>query len=199
MTLASRITLARMLLVPVFAVLAVYYGSSVAAGAPDERLRIAALATFVIAAVSDGLDGFIARRYNQRSQFGAVIDPLADKALLLTGIITLSLVDWGPDGWRIPVWFTAVVIVRDIIILGGIAVLHFVNNKVRISPTWVGKVCTVTQMLALGWVMLRVVPFSPIFPAALATVFTIWSGIDYFREGLRQLHGAEHTMPGSHP
>lgn len=199
MTLASRITLARLFLVPVFAVFAVYYGASVAAGAPDERLRLAALATFIIAAVSDGLDGFIARRFHQRSQFGAVIDPLADKALLLTGIITLTLVDWGPDGWRIPPWFTAVVIVRDIEILGGILILHFVNQKVRISPTWVGKTCTVAQMIALGWVMLRVVPFSPIYPAAIATVFTVWSGIDYFRKGLRQLQGTEHTKPGTHP
>ena len=199
MTLASRITLARLLLVPVFAVLAVYYGSSVAAGTPDERLRVAALATFIIAAVSDGLDGFIARRFNQRSQFGAVIDPLADKALLLTGIITLSLVDWGPDGWRIPVWFTAVVVVRDIIILGGIVVLHYVGHSIRVAPTLVGKACTFTQMVALGWVMLRVVPFSPIYPAAIATLFTIWSGIDYFRFGLRQLQGAEHTRPGTHP
>jgi len=199
MTLASRITVARILLVPVFAVFAVYYGASVAAGAPDERLRLAALITFIVAAVSDGLDGFIARRFNQRSQFGAVIDPLADKALLLTGIITLSLVDWGPDGWRIPIWFTALVVFRDIIILGGIALLYYVNHKAKYNPTWIGKVCTFTQMLALGWVMLRVDLLSPIYPAALAALFTIWSGIDYFRFGMRQLQGAEHTKPGSHP
>ncbi len=199
MTLASKITLARILLVPVFAVLAIYYGVSVREGHPEEWLRWWALSTFVTAAASDGLDGFIARRFHQRSRFGAIIDPIADKSLLLTAIITLSLVDWGPEGWRIPLWFAALVIVRDCIILGGIAVLHFVNHHVHIAPFWTGKVCTVTQMVALGWVMLKVVPFSPIYPAAVAAVFTVWSGVDYFREGLRQLRPSDSTRPGSHP
>jgi CDP-diacylglycerol--glycerol-3-phosphate 3-phosphatidyltransferase len=198
-TLASRITLVRLLLVPVFAVLAVYYGISVAEGHPEEWLRWSALGTFVVAAASDGLDGFIARRFNQRSHFGAIIDPIADKSLLLTGIITLSLIDWGPGGWRIPVWFAALVIVRDCIIIGGIAVLHFVNHRVHIAPIWTGKVCTFSQMVALGWVMLKVVPFSPLYPAAIAALFTVWSAVDYIRAGLRQLHDSEHVRPGTHP
>jgi CDP-diacylglycerol--glycerol-3-phosphate 3-phosphatidyltransferase/cardiolipin synthase len=85
------------------------------------------------------------------------------------------------------------VIARDALILVGIAVLHFFNHRVRIAPVWTGKVCTFTQMLALGWVMLKVVPFSPLYPAALAAVFTVWSGIDYFRLGLRQLHESENA------
>lgn len=198
-TLASRITLARLLLVPVFAVLAVYYGISIREGHPEEWLRWSALAAFVTAAASDGLDGFIARRFRQRSQFGAVIDPVADKALLLTGIITLSLVDWGPGNWRIPVWFAALVIVRDCIILGGIAILHFTSHHVRIAPLWTGKVCTFTQMFTLAWVMLKVVPFSPIYPATVAALFTAWSGIDYFRVGLRQLHASESAQPAPPP
>jgi CDP-diacylglycerol--glycerol-3-phosphate 3-phosphatidyltransferase len=188
MTLASKITLTRLMLVPVFAVLAIYYGRSVADGAPVEALRWWALGVFVTASASDGIDGWIARRWNQRSKFGAIIDPIADKSLLLTAIITLSAVDWGPDGWRIPLWFTALVIVRDCIIRGGIAILHFINPHVPIQPHWTGKVCTVTQMFAIGWVMLKVVPFSPVYPCIVAGFFTTWSAIDYFREGLRQLH-----------
>lgn len=188
MTLASKITLARLLLVPVFAVLAIYYGVSVKEGHPEEWLRWSALWTFVIAAASDAVDGFIARHFNQRSSFGATIDPIADKSLLLTAIITLSAVDWGPDGWHIPLWFAAVVIVRDCIILGGIAILFFTSHKVRIRPHWSGKICTVSQMIAIGWVMLKCVPFSPVYPAVLAAACTLWSGYDYVREGLRQLH-----------
>ena len=186
-TLASRITLLRLLLVPVFAVLAIYYGISIEENHPEEWLRWSALITFVVAAASDGLDGFIARRFNQRSHFGAIIDPIADKALLLTAIITLSLVNWGPEDWSIPLWFAALVIVRDCTILGGIALLHFLHHPVRIEPRWTGKVCTFTQMVAIGWVMLKVVPFSPIYPVSVAALFTIWSGVDYVREGLRQL------------
>ena len=193
MTLASKITLCRILLVPVFAVLAIYYGMSIDAGHPEEWLRWSALGVFVLASASDGIDGWIARRFNQRSRFGAIIDPIADKSLLLTALITLSIVDWGPDGWRIPLWFATVVIVRDVIILGGIGVLHFVNHQVTIRPHWTGKVCTFAQMLALGWVMLRVVPFSPAYPCAFATVFCIASGYAYFREGLHQLGDSVHA------
>ena len=123
MTFASKITVTRLLMVPVFAVLAIYYSRSVQAHLPNEKLRLAALIVFVVASASDALDGYIARRFNQRSKFGAFIDPIADKTLLLTGIITLSMIDWGSQGWRIPLWFAALVIVRDCMILGGILVL----------------------------------------------------------------------------
>lgn len=193
MTFASKITLARLLLVPVFAVLAIYYGHSVADGAPVEWLRWTALTAFVTAAASDGIDGWIARRFNQRSKFGAIIDPIADKSLLLTAIITLTLVDWGPNNWHLPLWFTALVIVRDCIILGGILVLQFTGHQVQISPQWSGKICTVAQMVALGWIMLKWVPFSPIYPCVVAAACTVWSGVDYVRQGLRILHESIHT------
>jgi CDP-diacylglycerol--glycerol-3-phosphate 3-phosphatidyltransferase len=199
MTFASKITVGRILLVPVFAVLAIYYGKSIEEGNPEEWLRWWALGIFITAAASDGLDGWIARRFNQRSKFGATIDPIADKLLLLTGIITLSLVDWGENGWRIPLWFSALVIVRDFIILGGCAILHYTNHSLKIKPHWSGKVCTVTQMFALGWVMLRVVPFDPIYPCVVAAIFTLWSGYVYLRRGLRRLKDSPDTQPGSLP
>lgn len=189
MTFASKITITRILMVPVFAVLALAYGQSVAAGQPDERLRWWALAVYVTAATSDGLDGWIARRFNQRSAFGAFIDPIADKALLLTGVFTLTLVDWGKDGWGLPVWFAAIVFLRDAIILGGIGILWMNHRQVKIAPHWSGKVCTVTQMFALGWVMLKVVDLPPVWPCAVSAVFTAWSGAAYILTGVRILKG----------
>ena len=184
MTLASKITIARILLVPVFAVLAVSYGRSVETGNPDEHLRWWALAVFVTASATDGVDGWIARRFNQRSKFGAFIDPIADKSLLLTGVVTLSLVDWGAVGWRLPLWFAALVVMRDCVILGGILILYSGRRKVAIAPHWSGKVCTVAQMFALGWVMLRVVWFPPFWPCVAAGFFTVWSAVAYVRQGL---------------
>lgn len=192
MTLASKISLGRLLLVPVFAVLAVYYGLSIEQGEPRESLRWWALAVFVAASVSDGIDGWIARRFNQRSKFGAIIDPLADKALLLTALITLAVVDWGPGGWGIPPWFAALVIVRDTIIVGGVLLLHFLHHPIEVRPHWTGKVCTVTQMIALGWVMLKVVQLSPLYPCLVAALFTVWSGAVYLRTGLGELRGSPH-------
>jgi CDP-diacylglycerol--glycerol-3-phosphate 3-phosphatidyltransferase len=191
MTFASKITITRILLVPVFAVLAVLYGRSVAAGQADESLRWWALAVFVIAAVSDGLDGWIARRFNQMSEFGAFIDPIADKALLLTGVITLSLVDWGRDGWRLPAWFAMIVILRDCLIIGGIRILWNRRREVKFSPHWSGKLCTVTQMFALGWVMLKIVDIPPTWPCIIAAAFTVWSAVVYVRQGLEILRGPE--------
>jgi CDP-diacylglycerol--glycerol-3-phosphate 3-phosphatidyltransferase len=182
-TFASKITIARIALVPVFAALAIAYGVSVATGQPDEVLRWWALGVFVFAASTDGVDGWIARRFNQCSKFGAFIDPIADKALLLTGVITLSFIDWGAPGWRLPIWFAVLVVLRDCIILGGIRILWNHHRHVKFAPHWTGKVCTVTQMFALGWVMLRVVPLSPVYPCLVAAVFTIWSSMAYIRQG----------------
>ena len=184
MTFASKITLTRILLVPAFAALALAYGHTVKTGHPDEALRGWALGVFITAAASDGLDGWIARCFNQRSKFGAFIDPIADKALLLIGVITLSWVDWGMDGWCLPAWFAVIVVARDGLILGGIRWLYHKRRAVHIAPHWSGKVCTVTQMIALGWVMLKVVPYPPAWPCLVAAVFTVWSAITYVRMGL---------------
>lgn len=191
MTFASKITIARICLVPVYAVLTFYYGHTVKAGQPDESLRWWALGVFVFAASTDGVDGWVARRFNQCSKFGAFIDPIADKALLLTGVITLSLIDWGAPGWRLPLWFAVLVILRDCIILGGIRILWNHHRRVRFVPHWSGKVCTVTQMFAIGWVMLRFTDISPVYPCIVAGVFTIWSSIAYIRQGQVILRGEE--------
>jgi CDP-diacylglycerol--glycerol-3-phosphate 3-phosphatidyltransferase/cardiolipin synthase len=190
-TFASKITIARICLVPVYVALAFYYGHTVKSGQPDESLRWWALGVFVLAASSDGIDGWVARRFNQCSKFGAYIDPIADKALLLAGVITLSLVDWGAPGWRLPLWFAAIVVLRDCIILGGIKILYVNHREVKIVPHWTGKITTVAQMFAIGWVMLRVTEISPVYPCAVAAFFTIWSSIAYIRQGQRILGGRE--------
>ena len=115
MTLASKISVGRLLCAPVFAVLAIYYGESIKAGQANETIRWWAVGVFIIASLSDFVDGYIARHFNQRSKFGAFIDPLADKTLLLTGIVFLTFIPWG-EAWHIPIWFTALMIARDIII-----------------------------------------------------------------------------------
>src|SRR5206468_11327415 len=113
---------------------------------------------FLIASISDGLDGYVARRYKQRSSLGVILDPIADKGLLLSGIITLSISNWSkidPDYGRFPVWFPVLVISRDAVILVGAVVLYLLNGKVDVKPNWTGKVATVLQMIASGWVMVQ--------------------------------------------
>ena len=91
MTTANKITIGRIMMIPFFVLMALYYGRSVSRGQPEEWMRASAIAIFVIAAASDGIDGYIARRYNQMSRLGTVLDPIADKGLLLAGVITLSV------------------------------------------------------------------------------------------------------------
>src|ERR1700751_3370333 len=115
-------------MIHVFVALAIYYGESVRRGAPLEWQRFAAIIVFLLAAVSDGLDGYVARRYNQRSSLGVILDPIADKGLLLSGIITLSISNWSKSDLnygQFPAWFPVLVITRDIVIIVGAAILHY--------------------------------------------------------------------------
>jgi cardiolipin synthase len=198
MTTANKITVVRILMIPAFVTMAIYYGESIKRGQPLEWQRFAAIAIFIIAAVSDGLDGYVARRYNQRSTLGVVLDPIADKGLLLSGIITLSLTSWSeiqPENGQFPVWFPVLVISRDAILLVGTLILYFLNGKVDVKPHWTGKVATVMQMIAIGWVMLRLRVIPLLYVVVAAGAFTLVSGVIYVRHGVRQLQAAGHAHP----
>src|ERR1700758_126490 len=143
MTTANKIPVGRILMIPVFVTLAIYYGESIQRHEPLEWMRFTAIAIFLVAAVSDGLDGYVARRYKQRSSLGVVLDPIADKGLLLSGIITLSISNWSeldPDYGSFPTWFPVLVISRDAILFVGAAVLYFLIGKVHVKPNWTGTV-----------------------------------------------------------
>ena len=90
MTTANKVTILRILLIPFFVVQVLYYVKN-----GNELHRLLAILSFAVAAICDGVDGYIARRYNQRSELGAILDPLADKLLLVSGIVLLSF-DHGP-------------------------------------------------------------------------------------------------------
>jgi cardiolipin synthase len=201
MTTANKITVVRILMIPAFVTMAIYYGQSIQRHDPLEWQRFTAIAIFLIAAVSDGLDGYIARRYKQRSALGAILDPIADKGLLLSGIITLSISNWSevdPDYGRFPAWFPVLVITRDAVILVGAVILHyFIGNKMRIKPSWTGKVATVCQMCAIAWVMLQLHFLPLIFVVFVAGIFTLISGVIYVMEGVRQLQAEGHAHAGA--
>ncbi len=196
MTTANKITIVRICLIPAFVTMAIYYGQSVQAGDPEEWMRFTAIIIFLVAAVSDGLDGYVARRYNQRSRLGVILDPIADKGLLLSGIITLSISNWSevdPHYGRFPVWFPVLVITRDVVIVVGSVVLHLLNGTVRVRPSWTGKVATVLQMAAIAWVMLqlRILPLR--YMVIAAALFTFISGVIYVMDGVRQLQAEGHA------
>jgi cardiolipin synthase len=196
MTTANKITVVRILMIPAFVTMAIYYGQSIQRGAPLEWQRYAAIIIFLVAAISDGLDGYVARHYNQRSALGVILDPIADKGLLLSGIITLSITNWSeldPDYGRFPAWFPVLVITRDAVILVGAVVLHLLNGKVEVKTNWTGKVATVCQMCAIAWVMLQLHFLPLLFVVICAGAFTLASGVIYVMYGVRQLQAEGHA------
>src|SRR5436309_11984239 len=134
MTTANKITILRILLIPFFVVEVLYYVKD-----GEELHRLLAILSFAVAAICDGVDGYIARRYNQRSELGAILDPLADKLLLVSGIVLLSF-DQRPYLEMIPLWLTGTIIGRDILLLIGLIVIQMIVGKVRVKPRIVGKV-----------------------------------------------------------
>ena len=188
MTTANKVTIVRILLVPFFIVQTLYYLES-----GHEVYRLLALLSFGVAAISDGVDGYIARRYGQRSELGAVLDPLADKLLLLSGIILLSFSNARLG--KIPLWFTATIVSRDTIILLGVVIIHYTGGKIAVRPRISGKIATVLQMVSVLWLLLKWdrkwwQPWG-----MSAAIFTGLSGIFYVLDGVRQLGASPSSGP----
>lgn len=191
-------------MIPLFVMMAIYYGRGVEHKQPQEWQRWLAIFIFLLASASDGVDGYIARRFNQRSPLGVVLDPIADKGLLLAAIITLSVSNWT---YEFPLWFPVLVITRDIVILGGTGILHFLIGKVQVRPSWMGKAATALQMAAIACVLLQFNFFKTTLrfagqsielsfldiPVSLAGFFTFISGIGYVMTGIRQLQAGGHA------
>lgn len=182
MTTANKVTIFRILLIPFFVVEVLYH---VQAGA--ELHRWLALATFFLASLCDGVDGYIARRFHQRSELGALLDPLADKLLLVSGVILLSLNN-EPYLSQLPLWFAGTIIGRDLLLLIGLIVIYLTVGKPTIRPRWVGKVATVLQMATVLWVLFKFSGQWLLWLASAAAVCTAFSGALYVVDGIKQLN-----------
>ena len=183
MTTANKITILRILLIPFFVVELIYYVRS-----GNEIHRLAAMLSFAVAAILDGVDGYIARRYNQISELGKVLDPLADKLLLVSAVVLLSF-DNTPYLRQVPLWLTGTIIGRDLLVLVGVVVVHYTVGKVKVRPHLTGKIATVFQMLLVSWILLRWdfnLGFLEIWVLG-AGIFTGISGLFYVWDGTKQL------------
>lgn len=189
MTTANKITIGRILLIPFFISQVLYYTH-----AGDDLHRWLAILCFAAAAISDGIDGYLARHFNQASELGKVLDPLADKLLLVSGLVLLSL-DHTPHLPQAPIWLAAVVFGRDIILgLGTVVVYHFCG-RVTGKPNWVGKTATVLQMVVVLWALLKWDATWWFWIMLGAGVTTAVSGVLYVVAGMRQLSASPHSLP----
>jgi cardiolipin synthase len=181
MTTANKVTILRILLIPFFVAAVLYY---VRTGI--EAYRIAGLLCFAVAAICDGVDGYIARHYNQISELGTILDPLADKLLLVSAVVLLSF-NHGAMLDQLPLWFTVTIIGRDLMLLIGLAVIHLTVGKVTVRPRMVGKVATVLQMAAVLWVLLKWHSVALNYVVLGAAACTVVSGVWYVFDGMKQL------------
>ena len=189
MTTANKVTIMRILLIPFFIVQILYYFRN-----GHELHRFLGLTAFAVAAILDGVDGYIARHYNQKSELGAILDPLADKLLLVSGIVVLS---FGNELYikAIPLWFTITIISRDVLIVIGLALVYMTCGKVTVRPRMTGKVATVLQMVTVLWTLLKWNPGLLNYLTLGAAVFTGVSGLQYVWDGMRQLSASPKSLP----
>ncbi|MFB3819856.1 MAG: CDP-alcohol phosphatidyltransferase family protein [Candidatus Methylomirabilales bacterium] len=174
LTLANRLTILRILMVPVITVLLLY------------RYLEAGLALFLVAGITDGLDGFVARTRRQKTTLGMVLDPLADKLLLTSTVIVLTILR------ELPRWFTVILVSRDVILIGGGLILYMFLGKMPSPPSKLGKTTTMFQIATVLLAMLdNLVPVlqPATLPLVVATLLlTVGSGLDYVFRGARLLN-----------
>jgi CDP-diacylglycerol--glycerol-3-phosphate 3-phosphatidyltransferase len=193
MTTANKITILRIILIPFFVVEMIYY---VRTG--NEIHRLLAILSFGITAISDAVDGYIARTYKQISELGKILDPLADKLLLVSAIVMLSFNN-EPYLRQIPLWLTGLVIGRDLLLGIGAVVIRTVVGKISVRPRFSGKLATVFQMLVIIWILLRWEHVSNglIFKILIlgAGIFTAVSFFYYVFDGMKQLSAHPSSSP----
>ncbi len=150
-----------------------------------------ALILFTLSGITDGLDGFLARFLNQQTTLGAYLDPIADKALLMSCFITLSIKH------AIPGWLTVIVISRDCIILIGISVLALMSAQYEIRPSVISKITTLLQILTVFFVLLAKSVSIPSDQEwllylffVITAVLTVISGLHYLLRGIRLMNQA---------
>lgn len=175
MNWANRITILRIVMVPLFIAAILYHRLGVAMG------------LFVIAAITDALDGYIARVRKEKTRLGAIMDPIADKLLIVSAYICLSIVTGLPEYLKMPLYVPVIVISRDALILLGALIIYLNNGKLDIKPTIIGKATTLFQMLTIVSVLAQFVYSSWLWNVMV--VLTVISGLDYIRIGSGQLNG----------
>jgi cardiolipin synthase len=179
LTLSNGITVIRLILVPFF-VAAVFAGQ-----------YAAALLFFSVAAVSDGFDGWLARKRNERTEFGAFLDPFADKVLLITTIVVLSVYGW------VPMWWMVTLIGRDLVMVVGYVLLSRFIGRKNIRVTWIGKTAIAFEMgvivYILVWLAIPAFPAPSLWMFLLVAALSVGSGLHYIYRGFTYANKRLHT------
>lgn len=184
MSWPNRITITRIVLIAPFVVALIQLQDPVWGGVA----RWSALATFALMAVSDGLDGYLARRLHQETALGKFLDPLADKLLILCSVVLLARQETQVPGVKLPAAVAVIAVGKDLTIVTGFCIIYFITSRAYIDARGWGKWCTTVQLLMIISVLLF-----PNLPAQLrllpnvlwwaATVLAVAATVQYFHLG----------------
>lgn len=188
----NRVTMARILLVGPFVVALMHLQD----GRWGELARWSAVLVFALMAVSDSLDGYLARRLKAESALGQFLDPLADKLVILCSVILLARPDTGVAGMLLPSTVAVIAVGKDLVIVVGFCLIYIITSRVYIEARPLGKWCTATQL-----VMIITILLSPNLPGPLkwlpvllwwaASLLAVAVVVQYFRMGLYFVSGQE--------
>lgn len=173
MNLPNAITLVRVFLLPVFISMLIY------------QREAWALAIFSVTALSDALDGFIARTWQQKTALGAILDPIADKLLLTASFLALAYLK------VIPIWLMVIGVSRDGMLIIGALIIHILTGQLLVSPSILGKITTLIQFVTIFLVLIfhaiDTIPVSIYWLYYLTALFTVLSGLHYIYREITEL------------
>jgi cardiolipin synthase len=183
MTVPNLITTIRIILTPIFVIYLI-----------DDEL-LSALIVFVLCGVSDGIDGMVARLFNQKSRLGTYLDPLADKIVLVTAYVVLSVRHFLPS------WLAVTVLARDVLILLGVVVMALQRVDFNIKPSILSKITTCLQFITavLGRGYLALPPEFHVCLLYMTAAFTIGSGLHYMHYWFRFMGEGTSERKGTKP
>lgn len=188
LTYANQLTILRMIFIPCFVLLLIYNHPK------------SAVLVFILAGFTDGLDGLLARKLEQRTVLGSFLDPMADKLLLTSAFITLT-VPAVPVVYHIPVWLTVTSISRDLLIALAALIIHLQTGHTEFPPSFLGKCTTAGQLTTVAFVLLaNLTPtVTPVLdPLVYATLLlTVASGMHYFYRSVMLIESYQRADTGS--
>ena len=187
LSIPNQLTILRLLSIPVFLGLVLIYAQGGKNGGFHEGYRLGAAAVFIGLFLLDILDGFIARVSGQVTSLGTILDPVADKALMVTALIALGTMPRGAVPCSLPLWFVVITIFRDSVLLVGALVIHNICHALDVAPRWTGKIAAFFNAVVVGSMLLGAPARLCRWQLVAAIIFTVVSGAQYVRDGMLQL------------
>ncbi len=194
---ANRITVIRILLIVPFVSCMLKANDADLSDVLRNMMRYFSIAVFLVMAVSDGIDGYLARRNGETTKLGSFLDPMADKLLMTCACVLLAMPRGGVAGFPLPPTVAVLIVGKDLFLLIGFVIIYFITFQVRVVPVLIGKIATTLQLSMVagillapdisrflpGWIwFLRVLWWSAAGTAILATLIYIRNGSRYVEE-----------------